>query len=198
MRFLLMLATIVLLVSEARGFGFMTAMWTDGDPCGKSTPPAGTVCTGGAIFAGSYNGYRYMTTPAGCGAGTAPTCGGDDTLFYLAWGASGTATGITSLTDGAANTTALAAGYADTAAAKYCEALNFLGYSDWFLPAQTEAVNTLYTNRALIPGLVLDGSNYWTSSESTSTKAFLIQFKTATQGNTGKTNQMFIRCMRKY
>ena len=189
-----------LVASRAEGTMFMTAGWKKrvaGDPC-AGTPAAGTQCSGGAYFAGSYNGFKYMTTPAGCGPGVSPTCGNDDTVFYLQWGASGTLTPATSTTDGAANTSYLAANFSDTDAAKHCENLVLFGYSDWFLPSTLEATNTLYTNKASMPGLILDGSNYWTSVDSTATKASLIRFNTGTVSTTTKSGLYYVRCVRKY
>ena len=38
------------------------AVWLQLDPC-LGTPPIGTICTGGALYAGTYNGYKYMVIP---------------------------------------------------------------------------------------------------------------------------------------
>jgi hypothetical protein len=55
-----------------------------------------------------------------------------------AWGPTGVTTGITSVSNGPANSAALAALGATYAAATFCEGLNIGGYTDWYLPAKNE------------------------------------------------------------
>ncbi len=178
-----------------------SASWTaNANPC-SGTPAAGTVCPGGALFVGSYNGSKYMTTPGGCNDSATPTCPDSIDTVTKAFGVNGTATGRTSAVTGSANSSFLATNYADTHAAKYCENMTFGGYSDWFLPALNELA-LLATNRASFAGLA--ASPYWTSTESTeygtpANDQWTIWMDNAQQSSATKTLVGgYVRCMRKY
>lgn len=178
-----------------------SASWTaNSNPC-TGNPPAGTVCPGGALFVGSYNGSKYMTTPGGCTDSATPTCNNSADFVTKGFGTNGTATGRTSAITGSANSSYLATTYADTYAAKYCENMTYGGYSDWFLPALNELA-LLGTNRASFVGL--QGSPYWTSTESTqygtpAMDQWTIWMDNATQSTATKTLVGgYVRCMRKY
>jgi len=144
------------------------------DACiGSPTP--GTVCADGSVYAGlspDGNVKMYVTR---CDAGmtwSGSACTGTQSI--LAWNngtTNWTTTGMTSVTTGEANTTALAvlldAGQ-PYQTARYCDNLELHGKTDWYLPA-TDELNVLYTNRATIGGFDLSGSApsgyYWSSSE---------------------------------
>jgi hypothetical protein len=51
-----------------------------------------------------------------------------------------------------------------TCAATYCDNYTYGGYSDWFLPSQSEMI-ALYTNRVAVNSSISTTSSYWTSSE---------------------------------
>lgn len=139
------------------------------DPCaGKSI---GQACTGGALYAGTWSGFKYMTTPSGCTNWAnatdefSPTCAGGNDTVTKKWAANDgrtptaneVSTGATATDNGITNTTTLEANYADTDAAKYCAHMVYGGYSDWYLPSgysgtfgctdsSGELYNVLYAN----------------------------------------------------
>lgn len=175
-------------------------------------PTTGSVCTGGALYAGLYNGYHYMTTPGGCTdyannhTSFTPTCsGGADTVMHAWANDSGTTgygvnTGATSQTDGKSNTTILL-NYTDTDAARYCYYMSYGGYTDWFLPSLYsgnvgELYNVLYHNRALLGGFV--SSDYWSSTEYSTVYAWFQNFTNSLQDYNSKTNANHVRCVRRY
>lgn len=186
-----------------------------GDPC-----PNG-VLYGGTGFAG-LGSYKYMTTPGHCSGfsnnytGFTPTCtGATDNLQYR-WASNdndpsacyapvaGTtpcnvSTGATSTTNGAGNTTTLAANYTDTDAARYCENMTYPagGYTDWYLPARVELNLVLYAMYVSGKGNFLS-SGYWSSMDATASDAAYQNFTGGGQGTSGKTNIRYIRCVRKY
>ncbi len=89
------------------------------------------------------------------------------------------------------------------AAAEYCDGLAAHGYSDWYLPAQDE-LNVLYTNKntgALSGTFNETGSfptgYYWSSSENSPSTARFQLFSDGSQGGTGKTSNISVRCVRK-
>jgi hypothetical protein len=92
------------------------------------------------------------------------------------WGCYGTFIGGTStaLGTGAANTAAIVAGCPTSGiAARICNDLELNGYTDWYLPSKDE-LNKLYINRVAIGGFA--GSNYWSSSEGSSSSAWRLYF----------------------
>lgn len=119
-------------------------------------PAPGDICADGTMNAGTSpsGGIMYITR---CDAGLTwdgTSCTG--TPLNLPWSddtsaANLRATGVTSTTDGQANTIALTNGVVDGtgdskstaglqihASAKYCADLSTLGHSDWYLPARDE------------------------------------------------------------
>jgi hypothetical protein len=102
------------------------------------------------------------------------------------WGCYGTFLGGTStaLGTGAANTAAIVAGCATSGiAARICNDLELNGYTDWYLPSKDE-LNKLYINRAAIGGFA--ANYYWSSSESSSSGAWLQIFTNGVQYPTTK------------
>ena len=101
----------------------------------------------GNIYVGSYKGHQYFTTPGGCTDSGTPTCAGGTDTVTKAWANSSgtTANNINAIaTDdyeyGAMQSATLAASYTDTDAAKFCENMNYGGYTNWYLPAKKELV----------------------------------------------------------
>lgn len=114
------------------------------------------------------------------------------------WGCSGTTIPgtSTSLGTGLANTTAIINGCTTTGiAARICNDLVSGGYSDWFLPSYYD-LEKLYLNRLVIGGF--SSSSYWSSSQSTSTVAYGINFINGSTANNSKTNLLYIRAIRKF
>ena len=69
-----------------------------------------------------------------------------------------------STSDGTLNTNRLVTKYNYLAqAASYCDQLNVLGYTDWYLPSSQELL-LVYNERANIPNL-LGTAAYWSSTE---------------------------------
>ena len=57
-----------------------TVTGTVNDPC-DGTPSLGTKCVGGTLYAGQFDGGKYMITPSGCTDSATPECaGGTDSL----------------------------------------------------------------------------------------------------------------------
>jgi len=128
-----------------------------------STLYIGESYAGGTIF--------YIDSTGSHGLVCAPTDQASGCCSSPQWGCMGTAISGTStaLWSGATNTADIVAGCTDlTTAAYMCDTLTLGGYTDWYLPSDSEVI-MMYNNLALI-GL---GSfrttswptQYWTSSE---------------------------------
>lgn len=169
-----------------------------GDPCAGQS--AGGTCTGGAKYVGTFNGYKYMTTPGGCTDSATPVCSGSADTLKKSWGTQPLNHGTTSTTDGAGNTATLAAGWANTYAAKYCQDLDYGGFTDWFLPAKDE-LNFLWTNRAAVGGFMTATDVYYSSTQYDTSYAWGQLWTNGLQANTPKSSgagSYWLRCMRKY
>ncbi len=153
--------------------------------CNECDP--GGRCADGTIYAGSYNGFDYYTTPADLGQYT--------------WG-SFIDTGTHDQDDGWGNTEALAAleaaGQGTFPAALVCWRLDAHGHTDWFLPASNELRHVLYENRHAIGGF--GTSRYWSSSSHTSLpdRAYYVAFTSGqvSYGGFNKSNTLHVRCAR--
>ena len=102
----------------------------------------------------------------------------------------------TAIGTGAANTnlilsgtTLIVSGVTGSSAAKFCYDLAIGGYTDWYLPSKDE-LNELYTQKAYISGLNLNG-NYWSSSQTSSYCAWIQYFLTGTQSALGGKDQAY-------
>jgi hypothetical protein len=171
--------------------------------CTTGTPPVGTVCSDGSIYAGvSPNvGANMFVTRCDSGmtwSGTA--CTGTRLTFNWNNGTSNWIDeGYENSVAGMANTTGLAA-LADAAsphyAAQRCKNLNEDGHTDWYLPALSE-LNVMYAGKAAIGNFDTSGTLYWPSTESTSNYAWYERFSDGWQSQTGKNNNSIIlRCAR--
>lgn len=219
------------------------------DPC-FSNPAIGAVCSDGTIYAGTFDGGNYRITPSGCDyepSGTTssysttdftPTCtGGTDTMTKK-WGNSpwydipGVETFSTpsqkssSSYRGDVNTAAIVAitdpsygGYHP--AARYCDKLNFGGYTDWYLPSKSELAyiycksktsgNASYpqedpncatygygSGSNIITGFDTTGF-YYTSTENQEAAAWIQRFSDGFQDyQAWKYSPDLIRCVRRY
>jgi len=161
--------------------------------------------TGGMkqLYVGTYKGKQYFTTPGGCTDSGTPTCaGGTDTVLKKWANNSGTtAYNIDAIaTDdyevGVSQSATLAGSYTDTEAAKFCENMNYAGYTDWYLPSKEELA-FLHRNSASIGGFVYS-SFYWSSTEYNSTVAWSFGFSYGFASNNSKTNNYYVRCVRRF
>jgi hypothetical protein len=129
------------------------------DVCDSDQVAIGAECAGGAIYAGEFDGGKYMVTPSGCTDSANPTCDGSMDPRNKRWrGSSGSAVDIPGLTNiiphyitiTAASTKSTQRGHETTpiitahssidsdSAAHYCENMTYGGYSDWYLPSKSE------------------------------------------------------------
>lgn len=185
--------------------GTTSSTWTvttPSDPCSAGSPTPGAACTDGTVYAGiSPDGNNKMyVTPCDQGqTGTQGACTG--TRGNQKWSANGTVTtGITSQSTGRSNTTTLnGLANADSpySAAAYCENLNQLGYTDWYLPAMGE-LSVMYTNKTAIGGFETSGIWYWSSSEYNVGNAQIKRFNDGVEAWNPKSNTAsLIRCARR-
>jgi hypothetical protein len=128
-----------------------------GDPC-VGTPPVGTVCAGGALYAGTYSSGKYMIMPGGCADSTSnPTCSGVDsnlttqktfndgtTSFYDIPTVQNVASANAASTQLGSAATPFIAAITNPAeggahvGARHCNDMTFGGHSDWSLPSKSE------------------------------------------------------------
>lgn len=129
------------------------AFFKKNDPC-TGTPARGTVCSGGALYAGQFDSGKYMVTPSGCTNSATPTCaGGTDSLTKTWRGSTGSDVdipGVENITNattassssfrGNVNTAAIVAhaSISSNSAADFCNDMTYGGYSDWYLPSKSE------------------------------------------------------------
>lgn len=157
--------------------------------------------TGGMkqVYAGTYNGHQYFTTPGGCTDSGTPTCAGGTDTVTKAWATtapeSNTLLNLTNATDGQSQSATLA-GYATAQAAQFCENMNYAGYTDWYLPARQE-LNLIYQNSPAIGGFVYS-TYYWSSTENATTTAWYFNFYNGSITANNKTNTLYVRCVRRF
>jgi len=148
-------------------------------PCGAS-PIIGTICTGGAMYAGTYNSYHYMVAPEDGG--------------IMHWSDEQIVTGASDVNNGVSNTTILVGLAGSYPAAEYCNSLDSSGYVDWFLPAKDEFTNLLHSQWNT---LNLHSYAYISSTESSSTKTWIFDEGYAPWAGT-KLGWFHVKCLRKY
>ncbi|MFS4457857.1 DUF1566 domain-containing protein [Bdellovibrio sp. HCB2-146] len=188
--------------------------------CYANSLVIGQTCADGTIYIGRDSMNRKLVTPPGnCThepGGThmttptspfTPTCSGTtDNNVAKAWGANTITTGFNSPNDGRANTIGAATGYSDTRATRYCYFMRYGGYDDWYLPARNE-LNLFWTNRSLLSmnpavGILTSGQYYFSSTEYSSTHAYVQRFSDGTQISGGNKdtsgNGNAIRCIRRH
>jgi len=163
------------------------------DPC--EGVDIGEECVGGALYAGEYNGSKYMTTPEDGG--------------QMAWSTEHILTSVVDEDNGQANTATLASLVGVYPAADYCAGLIYGSYQDWFLPSFNELNYVLYENKDDLGEFKTDAptpdslSLYWSSTENEEGmvgwnalgQSF---FDGSRDGFLGKTSVWYIRCVRSY
>lgn len=154
-----------------------------------------------SLFAGTYNGHQYFTTPGGCSTNVAtPACGGGVDSLMLAWATTAPESTLIiqatpNAVDGQAQSATLAT-YATANAAKYCENLSYAGHTDWYLPARQE-LSLLYQNSPVIGGFNYI-NNYWSSTEYGMAYAYVFVFNNGYFYNGLKTSSSHVRCVRRF
>jgi hypothetical protein len=149
---ILKVAFIFFATAQFSNFAFKRRPVTD--PCLIGSPAIGTVCSDGAIYAGTYQGGSYMVTPGNCTNSTTPTCNGSaDTLdksYRGSLGSSNDIVGITNILNATDASLSTERGHVITpiltssiyisgdSAAHYCDSMTFGGFSDWYLPSKSE------------------------------------------------------------
>jgi uncharacterized repeat protein (TIGR02543 family)/prepilin-type N-terminal cleavage/methylation domain-containing protein len=160
------------------------AKWTaivPPDPC-LGTPAIGTICDGGAKYAGQYNGYKYMMATV--------------VNNSKQWSTTQVTTGVTDIYSGDLNTQTLVNLGSSYPAAIYCDSLNNASYTDWFLPAREELNVVLRMNSS---ALSLPTGWYWSSTEESATDAKWVAVnRSPVLGFSLKTTSYIARCVRKY
>ena len=169
----------------------------------KTTAAVGDPADGGVIgcqnTSTSYNLFDIVVTTS-------------DQSTAQTWGGLGTTTGANSTSNGATNTTTIVAalGTGTTYAARTCNELSVTGgfTSGWFLPSGSvtnSQLNCLYNNRtAIATGSVAAGgagfasTDYWSSTEASSTSAWRLNFSNDSQGSLNKGNVFSVRCSRAF
>jgi len=136
-------------------------------------PPAGLKL--GDSFGGGIVFYLDASGKHGLIAATA-----DQSRLTSWWNGSFITTGATSLTDGAANTTAIikAHGIVSSYAARISRDFRGGGYTDWFLPAKDQ-LNILYTKKNIVGGF--GDEIYWSSTEVNMGEAWVQYFQDGSQ-----------------
>ena len=89
-------------------------------------------------------------------------------------------------------------------AADIASNLTLNGFSDWFLPSKDE-LNQMYVNKALIDATALANggttfvtSNYWSSTQDDSIKAWDQSFNNGNQGAGNKNDMFYVRSVRAF
>lgn len=141
--------------------------------------PAGIgAAYGGGFYAGSINiggtGYYLIIADKTVGESSARK-----------WGVYGTATGITSVTNGPTNTTSLAALGSAYEAAIFCENLNTGGFTDWYLPATNELEVCYYY---LKPGVTANNTGSGANANAVTPETISLDYVTKNPPQTSATN----------
>lgn len=187
--------------------GTTASIWsisTAGGDCVGTTPPVGTVCADGTIYAGispdtsvkmftTRCDYGQTWNGSACIGSRLPQNWNNGTTNW-------TSTGYTNTNTGKANSAGIFAS-ADAgsphAAATACENLNQDGHTDWYLPSINE-VNIMYAGKNTIRNFDLSGIGYWSSTESGSDIACRQRFSDGFQYCSASKNQVqHARCVRR-
>ena len=75
-----------------------------------------------------------------------------------------------------------------------CDALTYGGFTDWYLPSNVE-LYAMYEQKSSIVGF--SDTDYWSSTESSSSYAWYQSFYNGYQGSMGKGGTIGVRCVRK-
>jgi prepilin-type N-terminal cleavage/methylation domain-containing protein len=158
--------------------------------CWSGTPSVGMVCSGEAVYAGEFNGIKYMKTAT-------------TSLGVYVWGPMDIEVLYPEenyLNSGYDNYgDYLASLGADYAAATYCSNLTEGGYDNWYLPDHIEAqyIWTDDAELAVAPGQWSPAA-FWTSTESSDGTAIPSLGYNNPAPTIEKNTELPVRCIRKY
>jgi hypothetical protein len=174
---------------------------TGADTCpGVNTP--GTTCPDGTVYAGVSNdgNVKMFVTPCDLGQSlVSGSCTGTRSTYSWNNGASTYyTTGVTNTNTGKTNTSTLngiTSSDSPYKAAQACAGLSFGGYSDWYLPASSEATVMSTTYYSVISGFTTS-NNYWSSTELTNSTATQINANGGGIHGQNKAPALIVRCAR--
>src|ERR1019366_3398115 len=121
-------------------------------------------------------------------------CNTNQSCSTLINGANGTAVGT-----GAQNTIDIVNGYSGVSiAARVCDQLALNTYTDWFLPSKDE-LNLLFQQRNTVGGFSSNLYEYWSSTQSSSDKAWYQAIEgNGSQDTTYKSHTFNVRAIRTF
>jgi len=169
-------------------------------PCGlvgcplDQLPQIGSRCNG-VVFAGiTPDGNHRMYTTAADGVGL-PWNNGNNVGWTNVTGQSGASGTTNTARMMATDANSITAGFQPHLAAKYCADLVYNARDDWYLPARLE-LDVLYDHKDEIGNFA--ATNYWASSQSSATQAYIRHFGTGVSSSTAaKNNPRVVRCVLK-
>jgi hypothetical protein len=174
---------------------------TSGDCNGSNVE--GDACGGGTVVDAT---NHIVAISGGCTDTSGSSCGTGDDSLTKPWDAGDTpsTTGATDAADGRTNTTTLNPSVnTQYEAVKFCDDMSYLGYTNWYLPAQNELDQLATASTNGWSTGYLECGYYWSSTETSSTTAYNLIVKPSlmaicTPMDYDKTSPIFIRCVRRY
>lgn len=163
----------------------------------------GSLCGGGKLLYATTSSTtisKFVVSPSGCNL-AADSCDNDFIIadsIELPWekSLSGLSSGASSTSDGLENMVILdPQTNIQFEAAKYCNDLEVNGFTDWYLPASDE-IKSIVDLSDYFNFFTEDG--YWSSTEATSTDAFLMYVDSSPTIEQPKNFNYNIRCLRKF
>ncbi len=174
---------------------------TSGDCTGSNVE--GDVCGGGTVVDAT---NHIVAVTGGCTDSSGGGCGtGDDSLTKV-WDTGDTpgTTGATDTDDGRNNATTLNPSVNNQyEAVKFCNDFSYLGYTNWYLPAQNELDQLETANTNTWSTGYFECGSYWSSTETASNTAYEHIVKPSIMmicapGSYDKTSPLYVRCVRRY
>jgi hypothetical protein len=190
--------------ASAGWLGFRCVFHPPNDPVLCPSTTIGSTCKVGnagnsaqaPLYLGGFNGWKYMTTAAGCTNSTTPTCNGtpDSVTLKFSSAASYDFVYAYSDEDGLWNEGAIINEGRPVEAASFCHNLIWGGYDDWYLPAPYELI--LFQSYWAVLGMN-SGQSYWTSKQDDTLSSFKLG-QSGSPVSTSKATALPVRCVRRY